>query len=171
MEPLTSTIRYLRFPYLQIALKAVIAITFITSSFGVENKASSDWWSLQPIEEISPPEVTHKNLVKNPIDSFIIKKLKENNLEPSKIADPRTQIRRLFFDLIGLPPSPEQIRNYENNPSDEAYNKIVNELLESKHYGERWGRHWLDIARFGESDGFERNNPINNLWPFRDWVI
>ena len=72
MEPLTSTIRYLRFPYLQIALKAVIGITFITSSFGVENKASSDWWSLQPIEEISPPEVTHKNLVKNPIDSFII---------------------------------------------------------------------------------------------------
>ena len=73
MEPLTSTIRYLRFPYLQIALKAVLAITFITSSFGVENKASSDWWSLQPIQEISPPEVTHKNLVKNPIDLFIIK--------------------------------------------------------------------------------------------------
>ena len=171
MGPLTSTIRYFRFPYLQTVLKAVFAITFTNSSFGVENKASSDWWSLQPIEEISPPEVTHKNLVKNPIDSFIIKKLKENNLEPSKIADPRTQIRRLFFDLIGLPPSPEQIRNYENNPSDEAYNKIVNELLESKHYGERWGRHWLDIARFGESDGFERNNPRNNLWPFRDWVI
>ncbi|MAB59588.1 MAG: hypothetical protein CMO46_03475 [Verrucomicrobiales bacterium] len=171
MEPLTSTIRYLRFPYLQVTLKTIIAIAFITNAFGVENKASSDWWSLQPIKEISPPEVTHKNLVKNPIDSFIIKKLKENNLEPSKIADPRTQIRRLYFDLVGLPPSPEQIRNYENNPSDEAYNKIVNELLESKHYGERWGRHWLDIARFGESDGFERNNPRNNLWPFRDWVI
>ena len=106
MKPLTSTTRYLRFPYLQITLKAIIAITFITSSFGVENTASSDWWSLQPIEEISPPEVTHKNLVKNPIDSFIIKKLKENNLEPSKIADPRTQIRRLYFDLIGLPTSP-----------------------------------------------------------------
>ena len=84
----------------------------------------------------------------------------------------------IFFDFSsfkkGFPwfgPSPEQIRNYENNPSDEAYNKIVNELLKSKHYGERWGRHWLDIARFGESDGFERNNPRNNLWPFRDWVI
>ena len=77
MEPLTSTIRYLRFPYLQVTLKTIIAIAFITNAFGVENKASSDWWSLQPIEKISPPEVTHKNLVKNPIDSFIIKKLKE----------------------------------------------------------------------------------------------
>jgi hypothetical protein len=84
--------------------------------------------------------------------------------------NPQAQ-ERLYFDLIGIPPAPEKIAEFEKNPSDKAYEKIVDTLLESKHYGERWGRHWLDIARFGESDGFERNNPRNNLWPFRDWVI
>ena len=170
-EPQKSYLNYMHIPSFILGLKCLVSAYLISNSLGDENKATSEWWSLQPIQEISPPQNNNKELIKNSVDLFIQKKLKDNNLQPSSMADPRTQIRRLYFDLIGLPPDPKQIKEFESNPSDEAYRKIVNELLESKHYGERWGRHWLDIARFGESDGFERNNPRNNLWPFRDWVI
>jgi hypothetical protein len=149
----------------------LVLLILIPNLLGAEEKANADWWSLQPIKKITPPNAENKQWVKNKIDYFILNKLEEQNLEPSLTANPRTQIRRLYYDLIGLPPTPEQIRNFERDPSDKAYSKIVDDLLKSKHYGERWGRHWLDIARFGESDGFERNNPRNNLWPFRDWVI
>ena len=129
---------------------------------GNEKKAGPEWWSLQPIKQITPPKLERRGLALNQVDAFIQKKLTENKLAPSKPASPRTQIRRLYFDLIGIPPAPEKIAEFENNPSDKAYEKIVDTLLKSKHYGERWGRHWLDIARFGESDGFERNNPRNS---------
>ena len=170
-EPQKSYLNYMHIPSFILGLKCLVSVYLISNSLGDENKATSEWWSLQPIQKISPPQNNNKQLIKNSVDLFIQKKLEDNNLQPSSMADPRTQIRRLYFDLIGLPPDPKQIKAFESNPSDEAYRKIVNELLESKHYGERWGRHWLDIARFGESDGFERNNPRNNLWPFRDWVI
>ena len=151
---------------------AIVLFSILTLTLtGEEKKAGPEWWSLQPIKKIIPPELDKHPLALNEVDAFIQKKLKENKLTSSKLASPRTQIRRLYFDLIGLPPSPEEITKFEKNPSNEAYKKTVDSLLKSKHYGERWGRHWLDIARFGESDGFERNNPRNNLWPFRDWVI
>ncbi len=146
-------------------------LTLTLNLIGKEKKAGTEWWSLQPIKQITPPKLEDRGLALNSIDAFVQEKLIENNLTPSKPASPRTQIRRLYFDLIGLPPTPEKIAEFEKNPSDKVYKEIVDTLLESKHYGERWGRHWLDIARFGESDGFERNNPRNNLWPFRDWVI
>ncbi|MCH2024234.1 MAG: DUF1553 domain-containing protein [Verrucomicrobiales bacterium] len=151
---------------------AIFLFSILTLSLtGEEKKAGPDWWSLQPIKKITPPELENRKLAANEVDAFIQKKLIEKKLTSSEPASPRTQIRRLYFDLIGLPPSPEEIAKFEKNPSDESYKNIVDTLLKSKHYGERWGRHWLDIARFGESDGFERNNPRNNLWPFRDWVI
>ncbi|MDE0571725.1 MAG: DUF1549 domain-containing protein, partial [Verrucomicrobiales bacterium] len=154
---------------LMTVLFAILTLTI--NLLGKEKKVGPEWWSLQPIKKITPPKLDDRGLALNQVDAFIQKKLTENNLTPSKPASPRTQIRRLYFDLIGIPPTPEKIAEFEKNPSDKAYEKIVDTLLESKHYGERWGRHWLDIARFGESDGFERNNPRNNLWPFRDWVI
>ena len=163
-------INYLR-SVLKLPALLVILLVLVSNLFGVEEKAGNDWWSLQPIKKIIPPNVGRTEWAKNKIDHFILDKLVEQNLKPSSTANPRAQIRRLYYDLIGLPPNPKQISNFESNPSDEAYREIVEELLSSKHYGERWGRHWLDIARFGESDGFERNNPRNNLWPFRDWVI
>ena len=163
-------INYLR-SVLKLPALLVILLVLVLNLFGVEEKAGKDWWSLQPIKKIIPPNVGRTEWAKNKIDHFILDKLVEQNLKPSSTANPRAQIRRLYYDLIGLPPNPKQISNFESNPSDEAYREIVEELLSSKHYGERWGRHWLDIARFGESDGFERNNPRNNLWPFRDWVI
>jgi len=130
-----------------------------------------DWWSLQPIRQPEPPEVSQTGWGANPIDAFILARLDAAKLKPSAPADARALIRRLYFDLTGLPPSAEQVAAFVANPTDAAYRKVVDALLGSPHYGERWGRHWLDLARFGESDGFERNNVRNNLWPYRDWVI
>src|SRR6185369_14783830 len=93
----------------------------------------------------------------HPIDHFIRAKLSDNGLSPAPPADPRTLVRRLYFDLTGLPPSPEEIDAFAKDPSDDAYEKLVDKLLASPHYGERWARHWLDVVRYGESDGFERN--------------
>lgn len=134
-------------------------------------RAGRDWWSLQPLQEVVPPAIELPQHSGNDIDAFILKRLQQANLRPSPQADPRVLIRRLYFDLIGLPPTPEQIAAFVADPSDTAYQQMIDDLLDSRHYGERWGRHWLDVVRFGESDGFERNNPRENAWPYRDWII
>ena len=138
-----------------------------TPRSGAEDRAGEDWWSLQPLLTVVPPDNGQEHV----IDSFVARKLREHGLEISPMASPRAQMRRLYFDLVGMPPSVEEVRAFEVDPTDETYLRIVNDLLASPHYGERWARHWLDVARFGESDGFERNSPRNNLWPYRDWVI
>ena len=92
-------------------------------------------------------------------------------MTPSPESDRATLIRRVSLDLTGIPPTPTELESFISNKDPQAYEHTVDRLLESPHYGERWGRHWLDLARFGESDGFERNNTRNNLWPYRDWVI
>jgi len=152
-------------------------------------RADKTWWSLQPLTQAQPPEpgelkaklkqVSKANRTKfdlkdwqaNPIDRYILAKLAENDLQPNPPADRRALIRRITYDLIGLPPTPEEVAAFENDKSPDAYAKLVDRLLASPHYGERWGRHWLDIVRFGESNGFERNFIIDNAWPFRDYVI
>lgn len=139
--------------------------------YTTDSRAGYDWWSLQPLRDVTPPETGDSAWPRNEIDEFVLRRLHEAGLSPSEEADPRTLIRRVYFDLIGLPPSPEQIAAFQREPSDEAYRKVVDELLASHRYGERWGRHWLDVVRFGESDGFERNNPRYNSWYYRDWVI
>ncbi len=140
-------------------------------SYSSDSRAGYDWWSLQAVQNISPPEVTNSAWPRNGIDRFVWSHLHTNGLEPSQPADPRAQIRRLYFDLIGLPPAPHVVDAFVAKPSDEAYLKIVDDLLASHRYGERWARHWLDVVRFGESNGFERNDPRLNFWYFRDWVI
>ncbi|MDD9865874.1 MAG: DUF1553 domain-containing protein [Verrucomicrobiales bacterium] len=139
--------------------------------FTTTKRGGYDWWSLQPVKRPDQPAVSQPDWVANPIDAFILDRLDSEKLSPSAPADPRALIRRLYFDLTGLPPSAEQVAAFVANPTDAAYRRVVDNLLSSPHYGERWGRHWLDLARFGESDGFERNNVRNNLWPYRDWVI
>ncbi len=134
-------------------------------------RAGRDWWSLQPLTKPLVPEVKAQALVRNPIDAFLLVDLEANGLSYTPAADPRTLMRRVYFDLIGLPPSPEVIHEFERNPSDEAYAAIVDRLLASPEYGERWARHWLDLVRYGESDGFERNAPRELIWHYRDWVI
>ena len=140
--------------------------------FTTAKRGGYDWWSLQPLKRPNQPISSKSSKwVINPIDAFVLAKLKTVKLEPSKTAYPRALIRRLYFDIIGLPPSAKEVAKFVEDPTDDAYRKLVDDLLSSPRYGERWGRHWLDLARFGESDGFERNNTRNNLWPYRDWVI
>jgi hypothetical protein len=139
-----------------------------------DKRAGYDWWSLQPLSRIDPPKVQNPETIKNPIDAFVLKRLEAAGLTPSPQASAQVLLRRLSFDVIGLPPSPEEVSEFEKqfaqNP-DQAFSDAVERLLKSQHYGERWARHWLDIARFGESQGFERDKIRNNSWYYRDWVI
>ncbi|HSH92554.1 MAG TPA: DUF1553 domain-containing protein [Roseimicrobium sp.] len=120
-------------------------------------------WSLQPIKAATEPGAS--------VDHYIQKKLKEAGLKPSPQADRRTLIRRLSFNLIGLPPTPEEVDAFEKDRRPDAYERLVERLLASPQFGERWGRHWLDVVRFAESDGFEMNRARPNAWPYRDYVI
>ncbi len=126
------------------------------------------WWSLQPLSRPDPPPV---KLARTPIDAFILAKLQEHGLQPSAEADRRTLIRRVTYDLHGLPPTPEEVDAFVSDQSSTAYEKLVDRLLASPRYGERWGRHWLDAAHYGESHGYDKDKPRRNAWPYRDYVI
>lgn len=141
---------------------------------GAEAKrADKTWWSLQSLANVEPPmpKGIPNVWASSPIDRFIFAKLAERNLQPNPPADRRALIRRVSYDLTGLPPSPEEVEAFLNDNDSQAYEKLVDRLLASPRYGEQWGRHWLDVARFGESKGFEQNHILNNLWPYRDYVI
>ena len=140
-------------------------------AFSTEKRAGRDWWSLQPIQEAPLPETALDPWARGPVDAWVLDRLGASGLGPSAPADPRTLIRRLFFDLIGLPPSPEQVEAFMADPSEAAYERVVDDLLASPHYGERWGRHWLDIVRYTESEGFEYDHPRDRAWHYRDYVI
>ncbi|MBX9680254.1 MAG: DUF1553 domain-containing protein [Gemmataceae bacterium] len=134
-------------------------------------RAGADWWSLRPVQAPTPPSVKNETWPRQPLDRFILAALDTKGQKPSPEAHRRTLIRRLNFDLIGLPPSPDEVDAFEQDERPDAYERVVDRLLASKHYGERWARHWLDVVRFGESDGFERNAPRQNAWHYRDWII
>lgn len=126
-------------------------------------------WSFRAPEGITPKSTSPG--ARNAIDDFIFARLRTADLAPSPEADRSTLIRRLSFDLRGLPPSLEDVREFENDRSADAYEKLVRRYLDSPQFAERWARHWLDIVRFGETDGFERNDPRHDAWRYRDWVI
>ncbi|HEY2894935.1 MAG TPA: PSD1 and planctomycete cytochrome C domain-containing protein [Pirellulales bacterium] len=131
---------------------------------------SSDWWSLKPLAEISVPTMADAWIC-TPVDAFILAKLREQQLHPSSEADPRTLVRRLSFDLLGLPPAPEDVERFSADPSEVAYMDLVERYLSSPRYGERWGRYWLDVVHFGESHGYDKDKPRPNAWPYRDYVV
>jgi hypothetical protein len=126
------------------------------------------FWSFQPLHRPTAPAMPEAS---NPIDRFIAAKLKEKGIAPNPPADRRTLIRRVYFDLIGLPPTPDEIHAFVNDPDPDAYAKLIDKLLASPHYGERWGRHWLDLARFAESSGYEHDNDRPHAYQYRDFVI
>ena len=128
-------------------------------------------WAYLPLSQAAPPEVKTGALIRNEIDRFVLARLETTKLQPSPQADRNTLIKRLSYDLIGLPPTPGEVEAFANDKSSEAYNKLVGRLLASQHFGERWGRHWLDKARYADSDGYEKDNPRMNAWRYRDWVI
>ncbi|WP_254510969.1 PSD1 and planctomycete cytochrome C domain-containing protein [Anatilimnocola floriformis] len=128
-------------------------------------------WSLQPIRSPVPPLVAHAKEQRQPIDAFVIARLAKENLEPSPTADRATLIRRLSLDLLGLPPTPTEVDAFIADPRPDALEQLVDRLLSSPHYGERWGRHWLDQARYADSDGYEKDKPRPFAYRYRDWVI
>jgi len=139
--------------------------------FSTDKRAGFDWWSLTPPKRPTPPAVAHTAWVRNPIDAFVVARLEKAGLEPSPEADRRTLLRRAKFDLIGLPPSPEEVDAYLADNAADAYERMIDRLLASPQYGERYARHWLDVVRFGESDGYETNKPRANAYQYRDYVI
>jgi cytochrome c553 len=137
-----------------------------------KSKADHTWWSLRPIVVSEPnSDSVPAEWSASVIDRFVYAKLAANGLQQNPPAERRTFIRRVTYDITGLPPTIEQIDAFEADESPDAYEKLVDRLLASPSYGEHWGRHWLDVVRFGESTGFEVNHVIDNAWPFRDYVI
>jgi len=130
-------------------------------------RAGYDWWSLQAVKKPMPPSGKFVHAV----DAFVAAKLSDKGLSLGIPAAKRVLIRRVTIDLTGLPPTPEEVAAFEKDTSPEAYSKLVDRLLASPHYGERWARHWLDVVRYGETDGFERNAARPHAWRYRDWVI
>ncbi len=126
--------------------------------------SDTNWWAYQPLATPNANDPTD-------LDGFITQRLQQENLQRNPRADRRTLIRRATYDLTGLPPTPEAVDRFVQDSHPQAYERLLDQLLASPQYGERWGRHWLDVVRFGESNGYERNVIINNLWPFRDYVI
>jgi mono/diheme cytochrome c family protein len=128
-------------------------------------------WAFKPIKRPPIPATKRETKLSNLIDGFISAKLAEKKLSLSPEADRRTVLRRVYFDLTGLPPTPEEVSAFENDRSPDAYERVVEKLLASPRYGERWARHWFDVVRFAETSGFEVNTPRANAWPYRDYVI
>ena len=130
-----------------------------------------DFWSLQPLHSILPPVPRDAAWGRTPVDAFIRSRQEAQALQPNAPASPRRLLRRLYLDLTGLPPTPGEVEAFVRDPSPAAYARQVDQLLAGPHYGERWGRHWLDVARFGESHGFEHDTDRPNAYHYRDFVI
>ena len=137
----------------------------------IDFEAAKKYWAYQPIKKPAPPQTKSAAWARTDIDRFLLAKLEAAGIEPAKDAEPRTLIRRVYFDLIGLPPTPEQVEEYLADPSVARLADIVDRLLESPQFGERWGRHWLDVVRYGESTGMERNYTYPHAWRYRDYVV
>ena len=143
---------------------------FFSAAVPGENSEPKHHWAFQAPKRPELPKVKQKEWARTPIDQFILARQEKEGLQPAAEADRVTLIRRLSLDLIGLPPTPEEVDAFVADKSDQAYEKLVDRLLASPHYGERWGRHWLDAARYADSDGFEKDKS-RQVWFYRDWVI
>ena len=150
----------------------VLAFLFETAAVAVHAESSSEknHWAFQPLQQVTPPD-DPTGWAMQGIDKFIIQKLHDEQLQPVELADKRTLIRRLYFDLIGLPPTPDQIDAFLADASPEAYSNLVDRLLDSEHYGERWGRHWLDVVRYADTAGDNSDCPVPEMYLYRDYVI
>ena len=129
------------------------------------------WWSLRKVRPPPVPKTRNARWVRNPVDAFILAGLESKGMQPAQAADRRVLARRLYLDLIGLPPSPEDFGAFLGDASPDAYEKLVERLLASPHYGERWGRHWLDVVRYADTGGYQTDLYYKDAWRYRDYVI
>ncbi|MEC9094700.1 MAG: PSD1 and planctomycete cytochrome C domain-containing protein [Planctomycetota bacterium] len=135
------------------------------------SRGGYDWWSLQKLKAPAVPVLKDPPKLQNEIDAFVLTRLQKHGLHMSPRAKPRELVRRLYFDLLGLPPAATDVESFEKDPSQSRWAHLVDKLLASSHYGERWAQHWLDVARFGETQGYEYNQPRPAAYHYRDWVI
>ncbi len=135
------------------------------------NEDTKAFWSFQPVKEVRPPQVQDDTWCVNDIDRFVLARLENAELQPATQATRADLIRRAYYDLTGLPPTIEQVQAFVENHAPEAYANLIDELLSSQHYGEKWGRHWLDVVRYAESNSFERDGTKPFVWRYRDYVI
>src|SRR5262249_35002297 len=135
-----------------------------------ESAILTEHWAFQPVRHARPP-VLHDAWIDTPIDAFVLQQLQAHRLTPNPQANRIDLIRRVTFDLTGLPPTPEEVQQFVSDKSPDAYEHVVNRLLDSQQYGEHWGRHWLDLARYADSDGFENDSDRPNAYKYRDYVI
>ncbi len=134
-------------------------------------KDKADHWAFKPMVDPPLPKVHDPTWVRNAIDQFVLAKLEEKGLAPAAPADKPTLLRRLYFDLIGLPPTPDDVASFVADGSPDAYEKVVDRLLASPHYGERWARHWMDVVHFAETHGNDQDRERPHAWPYRDYLI
>jgi len=153
-------------------ISAAVAAVLLGSGRFVEQPGDDQtWWSETPLARPAVPEVNDESWPANPIDHFILARLEANGLEPNPRASKAELIRRASYDLIGLPPTPEEVRAFVEDENPGAWENLIDRLLASPHYGEKWGRHWLDLVRFAETDSYERDRLKPNAWKYRDYVI
>src|SRR5262249_55815172 len=134
-------------------------------------EATGKFWAFVPPVNPAVPAVKNRDWVKSPVDAFILAALEAKGLTPARPADKRTLIRRVTFDLTGLPPTPSEVRAFLDDTAPDAFAKVVDRLLASSRYGERWGRHWLDTARYADSNGLDENLVYKNAFRYRDYII
>jgi hypothetical protein len=145
--------------------------TVVGAKSKIDIEAGRKFWSFLPLTDPRPPQVKNETWVRTPIDRFVLAEQEKRGLRPSAVAGRSKLVRRAYFDLLGLPPSPEELETFIADDSPKAYEQLIDRLLDSKHYGERWARHWLDLARFGESNGFEMDEDRRAAYHYRDFVI
>ena len=164
-----------RFGQLTLGVMALAWLVCLTPVAIAEDNSSTDdapiVWSLGPVVRPAPPEVQHADWCRNPIDQFILARLEKEGLEPAPDISRSKLIRRVYFDLWGLPPSPDEVAAFVTDESADAYPRLVDHLLADQHFGERWARYWLDLVRFAETNGYERDAVKEHAWKYRDWVI
>src|SRR2546430_1909345 len=157
-----------------VAAATLVAADESVAPLGTYTPAERRNWAFQPRKDAAPPSfrlAADKAWVKTPIDAFVLAQLKTAGLKPAPQADRATLIRRVTYDLHGLPPTPEEIDAFVRDSSTSAWEKVVDRLLASPRYGEQWGHHWLDVVRFGESDGYEYDTHRPDAYRYRDYVV
>ena len=157
---------------LALGLALAIAVGPWTQAAGGEaEEGEGRHWAFRPIRPSTPPEVERRDWVRGPIDSFVLNRLEDAGLSPAPPAGRLTLLRRAYLDIVGLPPPPEEVDRFARDERPDAYERLIDRLLASPGYGERWGRHWLDVARYADTSGFEADHLYPEAWRFRDYVV
>jgi hypothetical protein len=143
----------------------------IRESEGGISAADRRWWAFQPLAKPRPPRVRQDDWSRNEIDRFVLRRLRDNEMQPAPRADRATLVRRLYFDLVGLPPAPDEVNSFVQDTSPDAWEKLVDRLLDDPRYGEHWARYWLDLVRYSDSDGWNQDAYRPAIWRYRDYVV